>query len=138
MTKKIESGETESPYLRGQGAAANTRKFPSDNQRMAGAGNHPVSQTGAESLPVPADVDRADPLRSKGGLIWPPPPRDQRAPDGILDASKPALDHLRDTRQSTPQLEADVQRVFGFIFADVKSAVRELSKEAQNARTQTH
>ena len=48
------------------------------------------------------------------------------------------MDHLRDTRQSTPQLEADVQRVFGFIFADVKSAVRELSKEAQNARTQTH
>lgn len=48
------------------------------------------------------------------------------------------MDHLRDTRQSTPQLEADVQRVFGFIFSDVKSAVRELSKEAQNARTQTH
>ena len=48
------------------------------------------------------------------------------------------LDHLRDTRQSTPQLEADVQRVFGFIFSDVKSAVREHSKEAQNARTQTH
>ncbi len=48
------------------------------------------------------------------------------------------MDHLRDTRQSTPQLEADVQRVFGFIFADVKSAVREHSKEAQNARTQTH
>ena len=48
------------------------------------------------------------------------------------------MDHLRDTRQATPQLEADVQRVFGFIFSDVKSAVRELSKEAQNARTQTH
>ena len=43
------------------------------------------------------------------------------------------MDHLRDTRQSTPQLEADVQRVFGFIFADVKSAVRELSKEADRA-----
>ena len=48
------------------------------------------------------------------------------------------MDHLRDTRQATPRLEADVMRVFGFIFSDVKSAVRELSKEAQNARTQTH
>lgn len=46
------------------------------------------------------------------------------------------LDHLRDTRQSTPQLEADVTRVFGFIFADVKTAVRELSKETQNDRIQ--
>ena len=45
------------------------------------------------------------------------------------------MDHLRDTRQSTPQLEADVQRVFGFIFADVKSAVREHSTETHNDQT---
>jgi len=43
------------------------------------------------------------------------------------------MDHLRDTRQATPRLEADVMRVFGFIFSDVKSAVRELSKEADRA-----
>jgi hypothetical protein len=35
------------------------------------------------------------------------------------------LDHLRDTRQATPRLEADVMRVFGFIFSDVKQAIKE-------------
>lgn len=45
------------------------------------------------------------------------------------------MDHLRDTRQSTPQLEADVQRVFGFIFADVKTCIREHSTETYNDQT---
>ena len=45
------------------------------------------------------------------------------------------MDHLRDTRQATPRLEADVMRVFGFIFSDVKSAVREHSTETHNDQT---
>jgi len=48
------------------------------------------------------------------------------------------LDHLRDTRQSTPQLEADVTRVFGFIFADVKTCIREHYTETHNDRIQRH
>ena len=40
------------------------------------------------------------------------------------------LDHLRASNQATPKLESDVRRVFGFIFTDIKSAVREHSPEA--------
>lgn len=40
------------------------------------------------------------------------------------------LDHLRASNQATPKLESDVRRVFGFIFRDVKSAMREHSPEA--------
>lgn len=48
------------------------------------------------------------------------------------------LDHLRDTRQSTPQLEADVTRLFTFVFSDVKSCIREKSTETHNDRIQRH
>ena len=48
------------------------------------------------------------------------------------------MDHLRDTRQATPRLEADVTRVFGFIFADVKTCIREHSTETHNDRIQRH
>ncbi len=40
------------------------------------------------------------------------------------------LDHLRASNQANPKLESDVRRVFGFIFRDVKSAMREHSTEA--------
>lgn len=40
------------------------------------------------------------------------------------------LDHLRASNQATPKLESDVKRVFGFIFTDIKSAVREHFPEA--------
>ena len=48
------------------------------------------------------------------------------------------LDHLRSTGQASPKLETDVSRFISFVFQDVKTAIREHSKEAQNARTQTH
>lgn len=46
------------------------------------------------------------------------------------------LDHLRDTRQSTPRLEADIKRVFGFVFSDVKQALQENCPEAPNAHSE--
>lgn len=42
------------------------------------------------------------------------------------------LGHLRDTRQATPRLESDIIRFIGFIFTDVKTAVREHSPEAHH------
>ena len=42
------------------------------------------------------------------------------------------MDHLEETKQSTPKLEADVRRLFGFIFSDVKQALQETCPEAEN------
>lgn len=46
------------------------------------------------------------------------------------------LDHLEATRQSTPRLETDIKRVFGFIFSDVKQALQENCPEAPNAHSE--
>lgn len=46
------------------------------------------------------------------------------------------LDHLRTSNQATAKLENDTKRVFGFIFADVKQAVREYSPEAKNEQVE--
>ena len=46
------------------------------------------------------------------------------------------LDHLEATRQSTPRLETDIKRVFGFIFSDVKQALQETCPEAPNANAE--
>ena len=43
------------------------------------------------------------------------------------------LDHLRSTGQASPKLETDVSRFIGFVFHDIKTAIREESKEAKNA-----
>lgn len=47
------------------------------------------------------------------------------------------LDHLRASNQATPKLESDVKRVFGFVFADIKQAVREHYPEATNEQAET-
>jgi predicted aldo/keto reductase-like oxidoreductase len=44
------------------------------------------------------------------------------------------LDHLEATRQSTPRLETDVKRLFGFVFSDIKQALQEECKEANHAQ----
>ncbi|MDY0149508.1 MAG: hypothetical protein RBT03_05430 [Kiritimatiellia bacterium] len=44
------------------------------------------------------------------------------------------LDHLRATRQATQRLESDTIRFMGFIFKDVKTAIRERSEEAPHAQ----
>ncbi len=46
------------------------------------------------------------------------------------------LDHLEATRQSTPRLEADIKRVFGFVFSDIKQALQENCPEASNANAE--
>ncbi|MDD2241373.1 MAG: hypothetical protein PHI93_12060 [Kiritimatiellae bacterium] len=46
------------------------------------------------------------------------------------------LDHLEATRQTTPRLEADIKRVFGFVFSDVKQALQENCPEASNANAE--
>lgn len=46
------------------------------------------------------------------------------------------LDHLKATRQTTPRLEADIKRVFGFVFSDIKQALQENCPEASNANAE--
>lgn len=46
------------------------------------------------------------------------------------------LDHLRSSNQATAKLENDTKRVFGFVFADIKQAVREHYPEATNEQAE--
>lgn len=46
------------------------------------------------------------------------------------------LDHLEATRQSTPRLETDIKRVFGFVFSDIKKTLRETCKETPNEQAE--
>ena len=44
------------------------------------------------------------------------------------------LDHLKRTGQSTPTLEQDVKRAFGYVFQDVEAAVQGQDKEIHDER----
>jgi hypothetical protein len=44
------------------------------------------------------------------------------------------LDHLQRTGQSTPTLEQDVKRAFGYVFQDVEAAVQGHDKEKSDER----
>ena len=39
------------------------------------------------------------------------------------------LDHIQRTGKSTPELEQDLKRSFGFVFGDVEQAIQEHGKE---------
>jgi len=42
------------------------------------------------------------------------------------------LDHLHRTGQSTPTLDQDVKRAFGYVFQDVEAAIEGQDKEIPN------